>query len=242
MVAQVKVINNNARIFRNERMLRQHFYKWSPWRFSGNPIIFCSAAYPSPFKGLHVAIRSLALLKKRFPNIQMRIAGAHQRPGFRQEGYISWIKREIHRLNIESNITWLGPLSGLEIVEELSNCSAFVLPTFIESYCVALAEAMILGVPTVVSFNGGTSYLASDNETALFFPPGDEAMCAYQLERLLVNPTLSKEISSRARAIALVRHDPYKVACKQIEIYRRVIAELNRNDNKKGDIRIHHQL
>lgn len=232
-VAQVKAINNDATIFRNERMLRKHFYEQPPWKFPENPVIFCSAAYPSPFKGLHVAVRSLALLKERFPNIQMRIAGTHQRPGFRQEGYIAWINREIHRLNIEANIVWLGPISGLKVVQELSNCSVFVLPTFIESYCVALAEAMVLGVPTAVSFNGGTSYLASDNETALFFPPGDETMCAYQLEQLLTNPALAEKMSSRARAIALARNDPDRIVKRQVEIYQSVIAETGLSDNKK---------
>jgi len=236
MVAQVRAVNSAARIFRTERLLRKQFYEGSCWRCSGRPVIFCSAAYPSPFKGLHVAVRSLAILKEHFPNIQMRIAGAHQRPGFHQEGYIAWIEREIHRLRIESNIVWLGALSAGRIVEELSNCSAFVLPTFVESYCVALAEAMVLGVPTVVSFNGGTSYLAKDNETALFFPPGDEAMCAYQLERLLVRPELSEQISSRARATALQRHDPYKVTHRQMEIYQSVLAEVHDNDRKAGHV------
>lgn len=245
MVSQVKAINNSASIFRTDRalryyfnengtifrsmpILRKDFYEKPPWIFSGSPTIFCSAPYPSPFKGLHIAIRSIVILKRRFPNIQLRIAGPHQLPGFRRDGYIAWINREIRRLGIESNVKWLGPLSAAQIVEELMKCSAFVLPTFIESYGVALAEAMILGVPTAVSYTGGTSYLARDEESALFFPPGDSSMCAHQLERLLTDNSLVERLSNQARVDASVRNDSAKIIQKQIEIYHQVLAAANK--------------
>jgi glycosyltransferase involved in cell wall biosynthesis len=225
MLAHVRAINKIARIFRNEPMVRKIFFEKYPWKYSGNPVLFCSVAYPLPFKGLHIAIRSLAILKQRIPKIHLRIAGSIQRSGFRQEGYIGWINREISRLHLQEDITWLGPLSAQEIVDEISNCSAFVLPTYIESYCVTLAEAMVLGAPTVVTFNGGTSFLASDNETALFFPPGDEVMCAYQIERLMINRSLAESISNKAREIAVVRNDPDKVTQRQVKIYQSVMTE-----------------
>ena len=82
---------------------------------------------------------------------------------------------------------------------------------------------MAIGSPTVVSFTGGTSYLAKDNDTALFFPPGDEAMCAYQIERLLLDRSLSENLSFKSRKIALERNNPNLVINNQINIYRRII-------------------
>ncbi len=225
MMAKVKAVNNNARLFRSVRALRDPFYEGKKWAFHGTPSVFCSAAYPSPFKGLHVAIRSLATLKKNIPDIQLRIAGAHQQPGFRREGYIAWINREIVRLGIESNVTWLGPLSAIQLVEELGRCSAFIMPTFVESYSVTLAEAMLLGVPTVVSFTGGTSFLARDEESALFFSPGDEEMCAYQVERLIKDQGLAERLSCQARDIAQVRHDRNQILQRQIITYRQVLED-----------------
>ena len=227
--AKVKAINHTARIFRNEHAIRDPFFKTFPWTFSGSPTIFCSASYPSPFKGLHVAIRSAAILKERFPDISLRIAGDHQRTGIRRDGYIAWVNREINRLNLAPNVNWLGPLSANQLTNELHQCSAFVLPTFIESYCVALVESMILGVPTVVSFTGGTSYLAKDEDTALFFPTGDFEMCAYQLERLLFDRALAEKISLNARAIAMVRNDQTRITQNQINIYHQVLAEVSDN-------------
>ena len=93
----------------------------------------------------------------------------------------------------------------------------------------ALAEAMMLGVPSVTSFTGGTSFLAHDEVSALFFPPGDEAMCAYQLERVLTDKGLAERLSTAAREIAMKRNDQYKIVYHYLDLYLQVIG-----DNKGG--------
>jgi glycosyltransferase involved in cell wall biosynthesis len=143
--------------------------------------------------------------------------------GIRRDGYIGWIDHEIMRLGLEENVCWLGPLSALDIVEELRKSSAMVLPTFVESYCVALAEAMIVGVPSAVSYTGGTSFLAKDGESALFFPPGDAAMCAFQLERLITDSHLAEQISDHARESALLRHNVGQIAGQQLLTYQKIL-------------------
>jgi len=87
----------------------------------------------------------------------------------------------------------------------------------------ALAEAMSVGVPAVVSYAGGSACLARDGESALFFSPGDEAMCAFQLERVLSEKEMALRLSHRAREIALVRNNPQRVLEQQLEIYRRIL-------------------
>jgi glycosyltransferase involved in cell wall biosynthesis len=90
---------------------------------------------------------------------------------------------------------------------------------------------MMIGAPTVVSFTGGTSYLARDNETALFFPPGDEAMCAYQLDRLLLDRELGERLSILSRQKALVRNDRDQIIRQQMNIYRQVLEATKNNVN-----------
>lgn len=225
MESQIKAINRNAKIFHTELILRNAFYKSEPWQYSRGPVIFCSAAYTSPFKGLHVAIRAIEILKRRFPHIELHIAGAHQRTGIRRDGYITWVCKEIKRAGLEPNVAWLGTLSADQLVTHLTKCSAIVLPSYVESYCVALAEAMMLGVPAVVSYTGGTSWLAADEVSALFFPPGDAEMCAFQLERTLEDKALATRLSAAARETAKRRHDPNTVIMNQLGIYRQAIAE-----------------
>jgi len=222
--AQVLAISPRSRLFLTIRALREEFCSGVKWQFTGNPVVFCTAGYSAPFKGLHIAIRALYILKQRFPNIQLRIAGAHQTRGISKDGYIAWICREIRRMGLDDNVNWLGALSGKQVADELLKCSVMVLPTFVESYCLALAEAMMLGVPTVVSYTGGTAFLAKDEDSALFIVPGDEASCAYQVARLLTDKSLAVKLSYAAVEVAANRNAPEGVVSRQLEIYREIIS------------------
>ncbi len=224
VAAHVRAINPDAVLFPVELALRPPFYAVA-WRSANRPNIFCTAAYTAPFKGLHVAVRALALLKRTIPDVRLRIAGAHQRTGIRQNGYIRWINRLIERLGLVDEIDWLGPLNADRVAEELSEAAAAVIPSFIESYGVAVAEAMSVGTPTIVAYTGGTSHLGRDEESCLFFPSGDETMCAHQLERVLNNSDLALHLSQQAKRITGSRNDCRLVVQRQMEIYRQILDE-----------------
>jgi glycosyltransferase involved in cell wall biosynthesis len=225
MKAHIKAINSQAQTFEVDLALRDAFYRGRRWEWSDKMRVFCSSANPFPYKGLHVAVRAIALLKKTFPAIQLRIAGYHRTSGFRQDGYIAWVDREIRRLGLQQNVVWLGPLDADQIVAELVSSSAMVVPSYVESYCVALCEAMMVGVPTVASFNGGTAYLTKNEESSLHFLPGEVEMCAHQLSRLLTDRALAVRVSENAYKAAVARNDPNRLVCHQIEIYRSVLKD-----------------
>lgn len=225
VASHVKAVNPDARLFPVELALRQPFHAIAEWQPSSHATIFCTAAYTAPFKGLHVAIRALALLRKRIPEACLRIAGNHQRPGIRQEGYMRWINRMISSLGLEGAVVWLGPLDAMQIIAELKDASAVVVPAFTETYCMALAEAMMVGTPTAVTYAGGTGHLGKDEESCLFFLPGDDAMCAYQLERLLTDQKLALRLSQESRKIATARNDSRCIVQRQLEIYQQVLRK-----------------
>ncbi|MCI5147696.1 MAG: glycosyltransferase family 1 protein [Candidatus Electrothrix sp. AR3] len=82
----------------------------------------------------------------------------------------------------------------MKLLVELTGCCT----SFIESYSVALIEALTLGVPSVVSYVGGLPQMATDKESALFFSSGDHAMCAYQVEKILTDEILANKLSQQA--------------------------------------------
>ncbi len=220
--AQIMAVDHTINVFQNDFALREPFYSAEPWRPNDNPVLFCSAAYPAPFKGLHVAVRAIKILKRKYPDIQLRIAGIASQSGIRRDGYIAWIEEEIRNSGIEPNVTWLGSLSATQMVEETQKCSAVVIPSFIENYCLSLAESMMLGAPVVASFAGGMPCLAKHQETALFYPPGSEIMCAYEVDRLLSDRVLANIISANSRTLALKRNNRETILKTQIDIYHRI--------------------
>lgn len=223
--AQVLALNPSAKIIHTKRALRSEFINCAPWHSSEEPIIFCSSAYSAPFKGLHVAIRALVILRRRMPNISIRIAGLHQRKGLRKEGYIRWLNKLINHLGLQDAVKWLGDISADQIVKELQSASVALIPSYVESYCLAMAEAMVVGTPIVSAFTGGTSYLAKDNHSCLFFPIGDVRMCAYQIRRLLGNKQLAMRLSLNAREDAATFSDIELISNLQINNYYKVLSK-----------------
>lgn len=220
--------NPGCRIFTTGFILRDEFYKSKPWTLpaQGEPVIFTSSSGSITYKGLHVLFRAIAVLKNKFPGIQLRIGGRIQYGRFKfiRGGYSAWLQKEARKLGIEDSIVWLGGVSAPEIVSELRMAHVAVVPSFVESYCLALAESMIVGVPSVASFAGAIPELGRHNESVLYFPVGDHMACAWQIERLLTNKALGMSISENARNIGMERNDKAKVAKMQLDIYRQAVG------------------
>jgi glycosyltransferase involved in cell wall biosynthesis len=221
--AWVRASNRSAQLFHTELALREPFYNAKPWSGSENAVVFCSVAYSRPYKGLHDAVRAFALLKKDVPHARLRVAGSLLRStGIRRDGYTAWMKRLANTLHVGDSIDWLGPLSAADIVTELQDCAVMLMPSHCETYCVAMAEALYLGVPVVSAHTGGTDWLARDGRSALFFSAGDEVMSSYQLCRALTDQSLVARMSANARAAAAARNDLSAIATGQIERYRTI--------------------
>lgn len=225
--AQVRAINNQCQVFHRDFILRDPFYKAALWQPSRGKSIFCSASYPSAFKGLHVIVRALAILKESFPDIQLRIAGSLQKSKIRQDGYIAWLNKEAQKLGVSSQIVWLDGIRATQIVQEMLGASCMVLPTYIEGYSLVTAEAASIGMPIVAAYAGGIPSYAKDRESALFFSPGDVEMCAYQLARVLCDPQLAEQLSGQAHKTALIRNNPENIVQRQLEIYNHVATGKN---------------
>lgn len=223
--AQVLDGNARAEIQQIDLPLRGPFLETTWERRDDPPTIFCSSSSPSPAKGFHVALRAIAILKSSYPGIQLRIACGRGSRSIFGDGYSRWLDREVGRLKLQDNVSWLDSLPASEMASELQRASACVLPTFIESYSMAMAEAMAVGTPIVATFTGGTSYLGADEQNCLFFPLGDDAMCAYQLRRILADQSLATRLSFQSRRLATERHQPQCIVEQHLHLYGRVVAE-----------------
>jgi glycosyltransferase involved in cell wall biosynthesis len=222
--SQIRHINPAAKLYRTHRSLRELFLDCKKWnQFShDNPILY-SAAVGYPLKGLHILIKALAIVKKQYPNVVLRLAGATGRKDFLGDGYLRMILRLIKKNDLETNVTWLGPITATGITENLQQASAFINPSFVESYSLALAEAMSVGTPGVISFAGAMPELADNNKEALFFTPMDYKRCAFLIIKLLSDKELSLEISKNAILRSEERNVKFDILNEQLEIYRDII-------------------
>jgi len=220
---RIEGLHPSCRIHPTGILLRPEFRHATPWKRpeTGPVRIFTSSSGAHAYKGIHVVLRAFAEVRKRLPSAVLAIAG-NIRGGRMQEGYSRWLDREAERLGVADAIEWMGALSAPEIVQAMRASHVVVVPSFVETYCLALAEAMMVGVPTVVSYAGAMPELARDGESALYFPPGDSVTCAGRILRLVHDQVLAEAVSAKSRDTALIRNDPDAVARRQIEIYDRV--------------------
>jgi glycosyltransferase involved in cell wall biosynthesis len=226
--AQLKTIRSNITFYRINVQVREAFLNSEKWlRFRHNSPIIYTPSWGYSFKGLHIAIKALSIVKQYYPDVQLNIAGAVGRKDILGDGYLRFILRLIKKHDLNENIVWLGAIDANTIVNQLQHASVFVHASFVESYSVALAEAMCIGTPSVVSYAGAMPELAMHGKEALFFPPGDYKTCAYLIVKLISNRELSMEISRNAILRSEQRELNTNAAQQQLFIYQKILNDRN---------------
>lgn len=237
--SQVAAFNPLANYFHGEELLRPVFYSqtWSLKNCTRHRIFISSAAYP--IKGFHVLLKAVAVLKERYPNIQLvaplssfNLNSSKLNEYTIAEDYSNYLKNKIKRLGLKSNIILLPNLSAEEMAQEFKKAHVFVLASFAENSPNALGESMLIGTPSIVTPVGGVMSIVKDEESALFFPAGDYSVLAHQLHRVFENDVLANQLSVMAKSTALKRHDVNKTTLQYMNIYKDII-QIHRKENQK---------
>lgn len=223
-------VNNDVEILETKIAVRSDFLNASPWKFHSNKkaTIFVMSSEGKPYKGIHIAIKALTLVKKlRGDNIELRIAGnfGMERSWLMKPGYSKYLSALISKCGLENNVSFLGSIDSEQLVREMQSANVMVHPSFVESYSVSLVEAMTIGIPSVISFAGAMPELAEDNLSGLYYNSNDYQKCAHQILKLIDNQSLSDKLSERSRYLARIRNTPEIVSRTQMGIYRHLIEE-----------------
>lgn len=222
----VQFVNPSARLFATKLMLREAFFKSSPWHYHSNidsPVLFSFCSSAEPYKGMHVMIKIAEVLKNKYSKLRIRLAGNLCVGKILKDGYSIFLKKLIKKSGLEENVTFLGPLDANQLVNELQNANACVVTSFVETYCLAFAESMMVGCPTVCSFAGAMPELAEHGKEAFFYSPTDYVQAASYVDKIIEDPELAAKLSYNARKRRFIENDKQKVIERQLEIYETII-------------------
>ena len=111
-----------------------------------------------------------------------------------------------------------------ELKGYLAGASLLVLPSLEDNCPMVILEAMAAGVPVVASNVGGIPDLVETGATGILCDPRDPASIRSGVEKMLGDGEFARGIAERARAKALTRFHPHRVAQKHLEIYREVLG------------------
>lgn len=143
-------------------------------------------------KGVPVLLEAVALLKKKHPDMQLRIVGDGQQ--------MEALKKETVRLQMEKVVRFLGHKSSQEIAELYKQSSLVAVPSLCpDNLPTVCMEAMSVGRPIVASKIGGVPELVDNEKTGFLVPPNDIGALSGGIDRLLSDPDLMQKMGEAGR-------------------------------------------
>jgi len=168
-------------------------YMWTP--SPSRPRITYSGRLERYQKNLDKLIQSFKILVREYHvDAELVIIG--------NGTYEKGMKRLIERLGLQRRVTLKRWLLRRQYLEELASSSAFVMPSEHECYCISAAEAIVLGVPTIVA---NSTALSEFVESGLAFGidiPITPEKIAGAVRKVLITPEISRTRSSRGRILS----------------------------------------
>jgi glycosyltransferase involved in cell wall biosynthesis len=124
-----------------------------------------------PRKGIEIALKSLAELKRMKAPVQLELIGV-----FETEAYQNHILKLIQDLGLQDIVTWTGFTN--DIPSALHRLDALLLPSlFGEGMPMVVLEALAAGVPVVATRVEGTPEVIRDTIEGVLAEPGDVNSC-----------------------------------------------------------------
>ena len=179
----------------------------------------------TPYKGLHILLKALLIVREAYPDVKLRIPGQMEgSSALRQPPYVDYISRFIRKNGLEKNITFLGQLDSEGMKENILRCNAYVMPSCIENHSSSLREAMYLGAPCATSEVGSITETAANGHNSLTYRFEEYCQLAMNIIEIFSDDALAVKLGNNAYA-DIRKAYPQDVIGKQLlEAYQKVLS------------------
>jgi len=221
------LFNQNRKYYIVNEILRPEFYsyKWDKPSF-GEKITIVSTVSVGLYKGYETLLKAAYLLTSltKF-KFEWKIIG------YDSNHRIAKLTHKYLGLDpTKCNITFCGRMDAYEMVSTMCEADIFCQVSHIENSPNSLCEAMLLGMPIVATFAGGTSSLIEDRKEGLLIQDGDAYTMAGTIYELSQDIKKAKYYGEKARERAMIRHDRQGVKNELIEAYNKILECQNCQD------------
>ncbi len=162
-----------------------------------------------------------AFVRARIPDSYLVFAGdGPERP---------WLERKAAELAVGERVRFLGFVNQSQLPSVYCSADVFVLPSLFEPFGLVVNEAMLCGLPVVVSDRVGARFdLVRSGENGYVYPAGDIDKLAYILRELL------PDAEKRARMGAVARrrmetwsaHEYTEGMVRAVQMVKRTVGEV----------------
>jgi glycosyltransferase involved in cell wall biosynthesis len=215
------VLSPESKYFNSEEILRKEFYAVAWNKNSGSTKTFISTIQANIYKGLETVLEASALLKKvnKF-EFKWLIVGIPE-----DNVLVKIFEKKAKKKFADYNIIFPGKLGVTELIEKELMADIFIHPSHIDNSPNSVCEAMLLGMPVIATYSGGTGSLMLDKQEGILIQDGDPYSMSGAILELALDPKYAKMLGVNARQRALKRNDPLAIANNVINIYSEILSK-----------------
>jgi glycosyltransferase involved in cell wall biosynthesis len=163
----------------------RNLFRANPAQLTPGKFTILSVCRFYPRKRLDILLHAARLLRKRIPELEIRIVGNGP-----EYGRLQSIHRE---RNLGPAVQWLGNASMSRLAEEYNRCDVFCLPSLQEGFGIVFLEAMAAGKPIVAARAAAIPEVVRNG---LLVEPDDPAALADALVCLYRDPDLRRSLGA----------------------------------------------
>ena len=181
----------------------------------------------TPWKAQDDAVRVLADLKPRYPDLRLILAGSAKftAPSSRYDNraYERDLVRLIGSLGLERNVLLLGERA--DVPELLRAADVLLVPSWREAFGRIAVEGLAMGLPVVATSEGGPAEIVRDGVDGIVLPPRDPVRWAAAVDELLRDSELRAAMGRRGRERALAEFSVARHVDKLLDLYCEVAPD-----------------
>lgn len=217
------ILAPKGKYYTGNEILRSGFYlnTWNKYQFS-KEIVIVTTSGDGLFKGFESVV-NIARILKEIDNFKFKwkVIGLSEKSNV-VKIVKSWKGNDFDSINIQL----LNHQNEETLINILLESDIYCQTSHIENSPNSLCEAMILGMPIIASFAGGTSSLIKDREEGILIQDGDSYSFAGAIFELVSNFVIAKKYGEAARIRALKRHNKESIKKEYLEIYQDISAKI----------------
>ena len=213
------VLAPHANYFVSNEILRDGFYNncWKEIKREDQKTIIHTTTGGLLFKGFETTCMALQLLNKIGIDVEWRVAGLDESCKM-----VKVVKRKLGRDYPNKGLVLLGSLPEDVLIAKMLEAHIFVYPTHQDNSSNALCEAMIMGMPCISTFAGGSSTMLKNGIEGVMIQDGDPWAMAGAIIELVKNRERAIQYGQMARKTAMHRHSKDIITQSLFDIYQQI--------------------
>jgi glycosyltransferase involved in cell wall biosynthesis len=189
-------------------------------------LVISTIAQFVPWKAQDDAVRILAALKDRYPQLRLLVAGTATFTAASTRFDSAGFERGVHDLARELGVAEEARFLGQrdDVPEILAASDLLLVPSWREAFGRIVIEGMAMGLPVIATSAGGPAEIISDGADGFLLAPQSSERWAEKADELLGEPELRAEIGRAARKTVEASFTSERHAAAVVSIYAELMA------------------